>query len=755
MKRKAAILKAFFFHTRKAGAWFCMVASLLLALSASSARAQTQAYFPYIPLFQYNIFYNVNLEMDPSAIMPINGPVFCNAGIWAGTPNLTFNSTVAAAGTVYYAPTGTDPFCTGKVDNGGANSGTPFGNFSSPPVSLSQPLNPPVGTYTNPSSVEAIINLPPPGLGAPNPNAYNTNGQMYLFNDCDLIISNSANGLASSLGTNITIWYQDPYLTAPLNRISNDVYFLKTGGSTNVITQSAGLYSPTNVAYASYSFVTNVSYYDYREQDTVQAVQLNITNLNTWLTSTATTGGQQWNSMSYFDKRHGIDSVFIYNNVPRTGSQLPAVRLIGGAQLPYTANGTGQTTGGLTVVTPQPIYVYGYYNVQINGGTPLASLATTNTANTYPAALMGDAITILSSNWHDTYSTATSLALRIPTATTVNAACLEGIVQSTNSNYSGGVENFLRLEENWSGSTALTYNGSIVVMFPSIYATSFWTGTGIVYNAPKRNWGFDQNFNNPSLLPALTPLGFYTAITAQPQSQTILQGSNVTFSVTVNSPASWNYQWKFNGINIAGATNISLTLTDVQTNQAGYYAVWVTNSFYWAMSSSAWLIVAAPPTITSQPTNQTVLEGSAVTFSVIASGTPPLSYQWADNETNMFGLTTNSFTLTVVSNAPFAGSMVLGAFQVVITNLYGSVTSSNAVLSVYATTAPALDTPVLSGGNQVQFDVTGVSGFNYAVLASTNLADWVPLLTNTAPFTFTDTNAAGLQQRFYRSVYLP
>jgi hypothetical protein len=99
--------------------------------------------------------------------------------------------------------------------------------------------------------------------------------------------------------------------------------------------------------------------------------------------------------------------------------------------------------------------------------------------------------------------------------------------------------------------------------------------------------------------------------------------------------------------------------------------------------------------------------------------------------------------------------MVLGAFQVVITNLYGSVTSSNAVLSVYATTAPALDTPVLSGGNQVQFDVTGVSGFNYAVLASTNLADWVPLLTNTAPFTFTDTNAAGLQQRFYRSVYLP
>jgi hypothetical protein len=99
--------------------------------------------------------------------------------------------------------------------------------------------------------------------------------------------------------------------------------------------------------------------------------------------------------------------------------------------------------------------------------------------------------------------------------------------------------------------------------------------------------------------------------------------------------------------------------------------------------------------------------------------------------------------------------MVLGAFQVVITNLYGSVKSSNAVLSVYATTASALDTPVLSGGSQIQFDVTGVSGFNYAVQASTNLMDWVPLLTNTSPFTFTDTNAPDFPQRFYRSVYLP
>jgi hypothetical protein len=78
-------------------------------------------------------------------------------------------------------------------------------------------------------------------------------------------------------------------------------------------------------------------------------------------------------------------------------------------------------------------------------------------------------------------------------------------VQSTNSNYSGGLENYLRLEENWSGATTLTYNGSFVAMFPSQFANSPWQATGNYYNAPNRNWGFDLNFTIPSKLPPLTP----------------------------------------------------------------------------------------------------------------------------------------------------------------------------------------------------------------------------------------------------------
>ena len=119
---------------------------------------------------------------------------------------------------------------------------------------------------------------------------------------------------------------------------------------------------------------------------------------------------------------------------------------------------------------------------------------------------MADAITILSSNWNDkSYTNGYALSSRTPTSTTINAAAYEGIVQSSGTNYSGGVENFLRLMENWGSSSPVTYNGSIVVMFPSQYATNRWKPVGNYYNPPKRNWAFDVNFQSQNGLPPLTP----------------------------------------------------------------------------------------------------------------------------------------------------------------------------------------------------------------------------------------------------------
>jgi hypothetical protein len=67
----------------------------------------------------------------------------------------------------------------------------------------------------------------------------------------------------------------------------------------------------------------------------------------------------------------------------------------------------------------------------------------------------------------------------------------------------------------------------------------------------------------------------------------------------------------------------------------------------------------------------------------------------------------------------------------------------------------ALNGISVTAGNNVQFTVAGVPGFNYTVQASTNLTDGVPLITNCSPFNFTDTNIAGLQQRYYRTFYAP
>ena len=467
--------------------------------------------FASVPLFQYAIFYNINLEIDPGGVMPINGPVFSNAGIWAGSSSLTFNSYVSA---VNQASTATaDPFLYTKT-----GSGTPTFNLTGQPTSGNTAVVMPIAgaTNSNPTNVEAILNIPPATYAMGTAAAYSTNGQIYLANEADLIISNAYYGTntVTPVGTNIiSIWYQDSGNTPYLTPITPDFYRLKTAAVTGLYTNYISPYLSdtnrcyTNVAYAGWSFVTNVAFFDYREGDVAQAVQINVGLFNVWVTNQLkSTFGGNYSTTCNGDKGHTIDSIWVYNSVVRDYSTFPAVRVFNGIQL---AN-----SWGFTVATPMPLYVYGDYNKQINS-TYVSS--GTNTANTYPAALMGDSVTILSANWNDGYSLAnqavnsTTLANRTPVNTTVNAACLEGIVQSfTNTStstyyYSGGVENFMRLLENWNPGTAytLTYNGSIVVMFPSIIATNVWNGN--YYSIPTRNWGFDFNYLQQAKLPPLTP----------------------------------------------------------------------------------------------------------------------------------------------------------------------------------------------------------------------------------------------------------
>jgi hypothetical protein len=156
-----------------------------------------------------------------------------------------------------------------------------------------------------------------------------------------------------------------------------------------------------------------------------------------------------------------------------------------------------------------------------------------------------------------------------------------------------------------------------------------------------------------------------------------------------------------------------------------------------------------PPAITSQPTNKTVLIGGIATFNVTAVSTLPMVYQWMFNKIFLAGATNAALTL------PGVATNQAGAYAVIIANQTGYVTSSNAILSVYPSAVSLLNGASITAGNQLQFTVVGVPGFSYAVQTSTNLINWAWLITNTAPFNFDDTNNPGVQQRFYRTVYLP
>jgi len=138
----------------------------------------------------------------------------------------------------------------------------------------------------------------------------------------------------------------------------------------------------------------------------------------TWLTNSI--GGltyQNNNLTGSYAKGHGIDGVYVYNSISNSSSQTPAVRVINGSRLPPP---------GFTVATPFPLYVEGSFNTTTDGVNFSTTLG--DVTNTYAAALMGDAVTILSAGWSDAYNSSTSLTSRGTSTTTINAACLEGIV---------------------------------------------------------------------------------------------------------------------------------------------------------------------------------------------------------------------------------------------------------------------------------------------------------------------------------------
>ena len=221
--------------------------------------------------------------------------------------------------------------------------------------------------------------------------------------------------------------------------------------------------------------------------------------------------------------------------------------------------------------------------------------------------------------------------------------------------------------------------------------------------------------------------------------------------------ANWNY------FATAGVNNVPLhALANVAGTPDGRYAYGSTSAFPTGSHQAAnyWVDVvfsagAAAPSITTQPASQTVTAGQTAAFSVAATGTAPLTYQWKKNSAAVSGANSSSYT-TPVTMSSDSGAQ----FSVVVSNASGSATSSAATLTVNAATTLQITTSQLSGGfvagsyNATLSATGGSTPYTWSLLSGTlpsgltlnasGSISGTPSLAGSFPFTVQVKDGAGL-----------
>jgi hypothetical protein len=296
-----------------------------------------------------------------------------------------------------------------------------------------------------------------------------------------------------------------------------------------------------------------------------------------------------------------------------------------------------------------------------------------------------------------------------------------------------------------SGSGPLGYqwylNGSPIagantttLVLPSVRATDAGTYTAGVRNAA------GEVLSNPAVL-TVNPAPIAPVITAQPQPVTVSAGQTAQFSVTTTGTAPLSYQWQRNGVNIAGATAANWSVVNAQSANAGSYRVIVSNSAGSVTSTAATLTVTPavpPPVVLTQPAAATRTVGQSVTFTIAASGSGSLAYQWYLDGIPIAGANAPSYTLAAVALTD------AGAYTAGVRNTAGEVLSNPALLVVNPAPIPKLNLRLEANG-RLTFTWTGVA----------RLA-WSPTLTGS--FSPVPNAASGYQalpggdQGFYRLV---
>ena len=170
-------------------------------------------------------------------------------------------------------------------------------------------------------------------------------------------------------------------------------------------------------------------------------------------------------------------------------------------------------------------------------------------------------------------------------------------------------------------------------------------------------------------------------ILTPPQDQSANAGGSASFSVTASGSSPLSFQWQFNGTNLSGQTNATLTISYALPDDAGNYTVMVSNAYGTVTSSPPAVLdvqFSDYPTILQEPPSTRTLEvGGAVEFDVLAVGDIPLSYQWQFNGTNLPGETSTALILSNVNQ------LQSGSYAVIVSNDAGAVTNDGTFLTVF------------------------------------------------------------------------
>ena len=406
----------------------------------------------------------------------------------------------------------------------------------------------------------------------------------------------------------------------------------------------------------------------------------------------------------------------------------------GGSSNTGSSGGGGSNTGGggtpvveKPAITTQPVsqsVVTGStatFTVTATGGAPLAyqwkkngtdiSGANSSTYKT-PATSMGDNAAVFTVAVSNSAGTATSTEARLTVTATAEAPTVttqpadQTVITGASASFSVSATGTSPLTYQWKkdgiaipGATSSTYTIAATSLTDSaVFAVVVSNGAGTAASS------------NATL--TVTDALVAPAITKQPAAQSVTAGQTAKFTVEATGTAPLRYQWKLNDQDISGATDSSYATSDTNTvGNAAVFTVVVSNGTGTATSDKATLTVTpvpVAPAITTQPMSQAVATGQTASFSVAATGTEPLAYQWKKDGSDIAGAT--SSTYKPVSSGELNGAK----FSVVVTNSAGTVTSNEAVLSDVAIgTQPAAQSVVVAQTASFSVTAGGTGPFTY------------------------------------------